>query len=246
MKSKLALTLLAAALSLCATQVSATSLYSFRLYSQGVRATAQQAAVTYPSTVGDGLSKIGACASGAQTTCGAFAAANSSGVSLSGGNRTATSIALYSYVTSNTCKSSGKWYVEFTRTQESNPASFIMFGEKSYSSTYTTANNAPYQVSDNSGTGYYNATGDVRNSASNNAGNLGIIPVGGTLGMAIDADAGKVTYLYNGQSVTVTGVVTSNGVCPSAGYMHSGAVTLNMGQSNFVMAPPVGYNMGMW
>lgn len=208
--------------------------------------TASLSGTAAPSTVGDGVSNTGACTGGAVAGCAVFSAATSSGVSLSGGNRTVASSGSFSYATSNTCRSSGKWYFEFTRTSESSPASYIIYGEKSAQSTYTTGNYAPYQVSDNSGTGYYDLTGDVRNSASANVGNLGNIPVGGTLGVAINADAGVVTYMYGGKSVTVSGVVSSNGLCPSVGYMHSGTVTLNAGQSNFVMAPPAGYNMGMW
>jgi hypothetical protein len=222
---------------------SGTYTYTYRIPIAGLMAAAAPVA---PSTVGDGVSKAGACATGAATNCAVFALASSSGVSLSGGNQTASSTGSFSYVTSNTCRSSGKWYIEFTRTAESSPANFVIYGEKSSGSTYTTANDAPYQVSDNSGTGYYDLTGEVRNGASSSVGNLGTVPLGGTLGVALNADAGIVTYLYAGQSVTVTGVVTSNGVCPSVGYMHAGGVKLNAGQASFAMPAPAGYNEGMW
>lgn len=211
-----------------------TPLYTVRVPIHGMAGPAA-------ATPGDGTSKAGACASGAASTCASF-----------GGSLTVTVDATHPVYTSSTCKTSGKWYFEYTPTVYSgNP----LIRETLVGVTNGVAGSAGNGVT-NAATyaigvyaTYYNKS--TRNSESSIA-NSTAYSMGETVGVAVDLDA-KTLTLYragNPNGVVYSGMPVGS-FCPvvvqtASAFSNTATSMFNFGQSNFAFAVPTGYNRGVY
>lgn len=72
--------------------------------------------------------------------------------------------------------------------------------------------------------------------------------IGDVIGIALDMDAGTVTFYKNGVSQGIAFTGLNGTVYPAVGALGAnvGTVTTNFGASAFVYSPPVGYNAGLY
>lgn len=154
-------------------------------------------------------------------------------IALSNGNRTVVATGA-GHGRSFTKVSSGKWYVEFTRTTLAQ----YMFGLSNASASLT-----QYPGQNANSIGLYGGTifagGSVETVAALNT--------TGVFGMAIDADARTVRFFNAGGTTTARAMGFSGDIYLAAGAdgsLPSGSLTLNAGQSAFTYSVPSGFTSG--
>ena len=129
--------------------------------------------------------------------------------------------------------SSGKWYWEITH----NGGSYLMIGVAK-SNADTTA----YLGSTYDGYGYLDANGHKYNYSSSGYG--ATYTKGDVIGVALDMDAGTLTFYKNGASQGTAFTGLSGTLLPAVGDAGNGAAsdcTANFGQRRFVYTPPAGF-----
>jgi hypothetical protein len=161
-----------------------------------------------------------------------------SAVTLTNGNLKVTSSS-WSGARSTVGKSSGKWYWEYTPAGTNGN---IILGVAT-----PTASVSFYLGSDAGGYGYYNANPPktMRNAAQVAYGTD--FTYGTVIGVALDMDAGTVTFYNNGVSQGVafsglTGTIHAAASVSSAGI----EVLANFGATAFSYTPPAGFNAGLY
>jgi len=122
-------------------------------------------------------------------------------VTLSGGNLTATCTTAYGLVRSTQGKSSGKWYWEITFSGSASNYYLLGVGNSS-------AALANYLGSDAHGKAYIGFTGQKWTSGAGAAYGLAFT-AGDVIGVALDMDAGTITFYKNNvsQGVAFTGLI---------------------------------------
>lgn len=159
------------------------------------------------------------------------------GVTLSGGDLTATIASGGNAVRSTISKASGKWYWELNQVD----ASDSMNGVGNASAVL---NNPPGQ--DTNGWGYF-FNGQQYNNAILTAYGSSFTN-GDVIGVALDADAGTVTFYKNNvaqPTITLTGV-SSPYFAMWGGGGASCSVTANFGATALTYTPPGGFNAGLY
>lgn len=202
------------------------------------------------SSVGDGISKAGACVTGAATGCATWGPL-SHAVTLSNAQlsaRLANPVGTSSSVAlASVSKTSGKWYWELTYNSASIGSAPVL--GLAAPSVKTTLNWPAYAQSlwvDYTGSTLCGITwGTYSSQAAKWA-----LAKGDVLGLALDMDARSVSWYRNGDLI---GVMCSNlpsAVVPFSGYGNSTAnwvqIDANFGQAEFKYPVPAGYNAGLW
>lgn len=228
------------------------TMYQLRAFVSGLKAPAQQppeipTPPSGPSLVGDGVSKAGACATGA-LGCATWSLSESKNVSVSGENLI---VALTGGTTAEAVgsiiKTDGKWYWELTIAPASTGVSIaagVMEGSYAPTGNWVTDTLATWVK-----------FAEMRNCSASVGGGA---YMGGTwntiagdvLGYALDMPNRTLTIYKNG---TLLGVLCSNlpaAVKPFSSYGSGVQTTLlleaNFGQAPFKHPVPVGYNAGLW
>lgn len=162
-----------------------------------------------------------------------------SSLTLSGGNLTVTASSGIEMVRSTIGKSSGKWYWEIG--QYGSASNNYLEGIANLSAPVTN-----YGGSNANSWAYYGNNGTKYVSASPAAYGASFTS-GHTIGVALDMDAGTVTFYKNNvsQGVAFTGLTGTIYAQVSGGSEPCTYVT-NFGASAFVYAPPSGYNAGLY
>ncbi len=224
---------------------SAAPAYHFRLPAQGLseaRAPAEPTPVV-KSSVGDGVSTAGACASGAASGCATWSVTGvpagiivaSDLLAVQGTSMGATRGAIG--------KTSDKWYWEITLLAEAATAApLIGVGTKSLS----LAN--PFTAVPPTWSWYLNPNPGNAKVCGDWQGGSQLATAGDVVGVALDATAHSVTFYKNGSLVfTCSNVTAAEAVYPVFGAGGgSNRIKANFGQSNFQFAVPAGYNAGLW
>jgi len=133
--------------------------------------------------------------------------------------------------------SSGKWYWEFTTDTTAGPIAGIANASSSLSA---------YTGSDANSYAYY-SNGNKYNNGSNAAYGA-TFGAGDIIGVALDMDAGTLSFYKNGvsQGVAYTGLTgTYYASAGNSGGSGSPGVTANFGATPLVYAPPAGYSHGL-
>lgn len=173
-------------------------------------------------------------------TYATFDAGNSdAGITLSNGNLTATASNVATYVTRSTIgKSSGKWYVEFL-------VSAAITNSTSYG--VKTSAEGLSQLVGATANGYgYNDGGQKKNNGTDVA--YGTAPANGvTIGIALDMDAGQITFYRNNvsQGVAFTGLTGTFYFAFSSAF-GANAVVANFGATTMTYTAPSGFNQGLY
>ncbi|MBI4946210.1 MAG: T9SS type A sorting domain-containing protein [Bacteroidetes bacterium] len=161
------------------------------------------------------------------------------GITLSGGNLTTANTAA-GMVRATIGVLSGKWYWEITR---NNPAGVSGIANASAAlTTYPGANVNGWEY-DATGLKYTNAAG-VAYGATYTTGDV--------IGVALDMDAGTITYYKNGVSQGIAYSGLTGIIYPASGAGAGGAspndrkITANFGATAFAYAVPGGYNSGLY
>lgn len=215
-----------------------------------------------PSPVGDGVSRAGACASGAATGCATWGVR---GISFNGVEEVYWHPGVATFAITYKPRQTGKWYFELTRE---------VYGEGSIAQAREVLGLAQ------GGLGWPSEESVYRNSpklsslahtavewrTENGLMTVGAFNVGGsppatfapigqnrvTIGIAADLDSGVVTF--QGPTGTQTFSAANSQLQPGALYTPhvggnwsaSGGVVLNAGQREFVYPVPEGFNAGWW
>jgi hypothetical protein len=129
--------------------------------------------------------------------------------------------------------STGKWYWEVT--PQDNGETVIGIANESA----TLTNTCPGV--DSNSYGYYGGTGNKYNGSATGMTYGATFSTGDVIGVALDMDAGTLTYYKNGvsQGVAFTGIVGRYTAAEGNNYIHT--VTFNFGQTTFRYTPPTGY-----
>lgn len=162
-----------------------------------------------------------------------------SGVTLSNGNLTATSSVTGGLVRSTISKSSGKWYWEETVVS-------TLTHEPVVGVANSTANLTLYLGGDINGWGYY---GDNGNKYNNNSGVAygATFVAGDVIGMALDMNAGTLTFYKNGVSQGTAFTGLSGSIFAADGNTNESSVTTaNFGATAFAFTVPSGFNPGLY
>ena len=171
-----------------------------------------------------------------------------SNVTLSEGNLDATTSSTWGTVRGTIGAASGKWYYEFTV----DGAGYTMVGvqslDDSLPSTYL-------GLSSDGSYGYFGLNGTIYANGATLSPSYSTFTTGDTIGVAWDADAGKIWFAKNGTwqgsgdpaagtNALVTGipndVYTAGVSVQSSGGTPGG--TANFGQRDFAYTPPTGFN----
>jgi hypothetical protein len=217
--------------------------YEFRQAARGLVAAPPPPA---PSSLGDGVAKAGACASGAQVGCIEWKTTGVSGaIVLSGSPVLKVSTGdchgpVSCTVNGTKSYTSGKWYWEYTLTKVEGQ---FIFG---IAAPAITLNATPTVFYYTAGAGQFRV-GNAQVPATNMGHALGDV-----FSFALDLDGRTVTVMRNG--VLVKSAVLPTGlkaVTPAVGedwYSNPDAnrLTANFGQRAFSYPVPVGYNAGLW
>lgn len=166
------------------------------------------------------------------------------GVTLSNGNRTvtlATTPTDGGSVRSTIGKSSGKWYWEVT---VDGTTSWSLPGIALASATVASSN---VYVSSPGGYGYYTSLGTKYNNNSSTSYASSSAP-GNVIGVALDMDAGTLTFYRNGVSLGVAFTGLSGTFYAAEGNytLNAQISTTNFGQSAFAYSVPSGFNPGLY
>lgn len=200
-----------------------------------------------PSFVGDGVSKAGACASGAVINCATWdpASITTSNLVLSANKlKVASTTKGFGSVRATVAKSSGKWYWEYrvAATGSNNALGGVANAVTTLYPGHTTAGAYGIGYSALSGHGYKNAF-NIENGAKGGA----PYSAADVIGVASDMDSNTVTFYKNG--VKQFSAITSHEIAfyaSAAPYDLNNAISANFGQQNFAYPVPAGYNMGLW
>lgn len=158
-------------------------------------------------------------------------------VNLSNGNLSMVTTSTGGTARSTVSKSSGKWYWEVTYTSSPDLAVGI---------AKATASLTGYLGIDSSGYSYvasngskYNGSGPIAYGAT--------FPLGTVIGIAMDLDAGTLTFYRNGvsQGVAFTGL-SGTFFAAQGTNNNGGGCTANFGQTPFAYSPPAGFNAGLY
>lgn len=232
---------LVTAISAChVTTVAAAATYQLHQYTPGITSSAtngttQNVAPTSPSAVGDGVSKAGACASGA-TGCATWAG-NLATVSrvLSNDGLTVYSSNAGMTTTASIGKSSGKWYFELTTPAQGitiglcradlgvfNPTEPNCYGGDGYW----------WYSSGSSSRTYFSWTGTA------------------TLGIQLDLDSHTAIFLKDNVPFKSVALPVGNWTPAITGSTYQAPTVFpvqgNFGQMAFKYPVPAGYNAGLW
>jgi len=158
-----------------------------------------------------------------------------SGVTLSNGNLDFASSTANSTARSTFAVSSGKWYWEITATT-STPELNIGITD---ASTY---DNSVYPGATASSYGYYTGTGQKLNNGTLFSYGASIA-VGDVVGIALDMDAGTITFYKNGssQGTAFTGLTGAKQPAVSSATGGTKTATANFGQRPFAYTAPSGF-----
>lgn len=200
-----------------------------------------------PSFVGDGVSKTGACASGAVSNCATWdpASITTSNLVLDAEHLTVTAIKSgFGSVRSTVAKSSGKWYWEYrvAATSANNAFGGVANAVATLYPGHATA--GAY------GVGYYAVNGGAYKNEfliDNNLKGGATYTASDTIGVAVDRDEKSVTFYKNGVFQFKANTPHEFSFYASAApYDLNNAVTVNFGQHDFTYPVPAGYNKGLW
>ena len=165
-----------------------------------------------------------------------------SGVTLSNGNLDATSSS-WAWAKSTIAVSSGKWYWEVIKTYDGIDALFAGIAKTTFSDL--TLNFAPSAESAYDVWGYGSYSGNKMGQAlgSGSAYGVGFHSAGDVIGVALDMDAGTITFYKNGVSQGEAFSGITGEVCPVWGGNggNNGAASHNFGQRPFTYSAPSGY-----
>lgn len=177
-----------------------------------------------------------AASSGATYTYATWNSGDKSGaITLSGGDLSASQTASAALVRATLGKSSGKWYWEVRPTTAAN---VIGVANASASLTQWCGQNA-------NSWGYYATDGRIYTNNSPGSTNAAYAS-GDVIGLALDMDAGTLTFYKNGvaQPYGVSGLTGT--IYPAWGDNSADACTANFGTSMLKFQPPAGYNAGVF
>lgn len=169
--------------------------------------------------------------------------AASSGVSISGDGRTATSggAQLWANVRSRQAKSSGKWYLEATSLSSAGSTIAIAIGVANGSAALGPSGSA-YPGADLHAVAIYTSeTRAYRNGAIIGTGTNTTVQNGGVIGMALDLDAGTITWYLNGGQIWTTNSLPSGPLRVIVGAYGGASARINFGQDAFAYSPPAGF-----
>lgn len=198
-----------------------------------------------PTPIGDGVSKAGACASGAITGCAVWGSERAPGAVPSSSNpQLVTASGNQVGIYSNVCKSSGKWYSELRRTTQSNPANYFAIGVGRSGVVATYWLPSEFYV--------YPFDGKIYNTINDTL--LGVYGTGGQptvgewVGVALNLDVSPktATVISATKSVTFNLPSQTGSYCMSVGFMHGASGEINAGQQNFQYAVPAGFVRGLY
>ena len=166
----------------------------------------------------------------------------SSAITLSAGNLVVTHAAVDSVasVRSTVGKSSGKWYWEVTMTAlgGNNNSLIGVMRSSTPVTSYPGADTAGYSYYGLGGTKYYNAVSTTYGAT---------YTVGDVIGVALDMDAGTLTFYKNNVSQGVAFTWLSGTYYAAHGcYYSNEAISANFGASALTYSPPAGFNAGLY
>lgn len=208
--------------------------FQFRQIATGV----QRAAPSIP--LGDGASKVGACAEGTATACARW----QNETSYNNGISAISSADAYALFRTPICRTSGKYYYEIMANPSMGPTIGVI--ASGVSATY----GVPGFAYNNMGASVYLGTNLVdytQGSTIVRQSALSPWQHGQWIGVALDLDSGSVTFLDSTKQFPLAQKLAS-GTCfsPAAGYAHGQTVSLNSGSAAFQYAVPAGYRRGFW
>ena len=155
-------------------------------------------------------------------------------VSLSNSNLTVTSAATnWKGVRSTISKSTGKWYWECTMYTVSN----IMTGISSINRNVYSYPDAPNTATELYNIGTVYQPGNGYSFAINH---------GDVIGVALDADAGTITFYKNGTAGSTISVGTTASPYYASCSPYDSGLTANFGATPFIYSVPSGYNAGLY
>lgn len=200
--------------------------------------------------VGDGVSKAGACVSGAASGCAVMTPTTSYSVTGDGLTVTFEGNFVTSAAKATVSKTSGKWYWEVTTHSPSTSgaiglvlstlpvnAANVCFG---CSANYFTGPTAPYLAL------YLGAY--AGRALPLEIIKTGEYSAGAVAGFALDLDTGTLAVTLDGGPRWKLSDIPAGGWAPvvSTGSPFRHSHTFNFGQSNFKYPVPAGYNAGLW
>lgn len=252
------------AVALSSAALAAPTAYYLRQYVQGLSAPTSSvpAAPATPSVVGDGVSKAGACASGAVSSCATWDALAGGGLYVLDADLLTMS-GKYGLtwqrrsIRATVGKATGRWYWEITVVKPGSNNNNEQLGIAN-----TQSNFADPALQDPVGTAPGTGSNTFRNVAVNSgqwsAPNTKAATWGATtVGFALDADSGKLFICQNdawlGGADPVAGVLPrvtgfkGDTIYPAIAIWNSSQIKANFGSEPFTAcAPPAGYNAGLW
>jgi hypothetical protein len=177
---------------------------------------------------------------------------------LSADQRTATSTADLSWIQSNVCKSTGKWYVEVIKVVDAPP--YSRYWAVGVASPDATIFSGGTYANDVSSIFYYaggpgSATVDKQTAYNPDAIEtqimLDTVALKGVVGIALDMDNRQIRFHTPGQAAgTWAGPYPLHGsassYCIHYGYGHGNALRINAGQDPFVYTIPAGHTAGLY
>jgi hypothetical protein len=164
-------------------------------------------------------------------------------ISLSNGNLTATTTSSVSQVRSTISVNNGKWYWEIH--VDLNTARALGIGIARATSSLTT-----FPGGDATSWAYYSLSAGQTLKYNNGVGALYGIAyfTGDTIGVALDMDAGTLTFYVNGvsQGTAYSGLSGAMYAVVGSGGLDSQIATANFGQTPFRYSVPTGFNPGLY
>lgn len=172
---------------------------------------------------------------GAAPTYATWDPANTYGVTLSGGNLTATCTGYSNVISTKTVAMGSKAYWEVTVGTLTGVGPYIGVGN-SFTTTYP--GDYPYSIG-------YNSGGVVRQNSGAAVGSIASYASGDIIGIALDLSAYQITYYKNGVSQGTFSI--QSGYAYYAAYGGNGGTTVtNFGATAFSYAVPTGFNAGIY
>ena len=163
----------------------------------------------------------------------------SGAITLSNGNLTASVPASGAMVRSAIGKSSGKWYWEYTVGGSTDGPIGGIANASASLAQYTGSNVNSWGYYGFNGLKYTNATGAAYGSA---------FGIGAVIGVALDMDAGTITFYLNGvnKGVAYSGLSGAMYASYSGSGSNVGSAVANFGASAFAYTVPAGFNSGLY
>lgn len=225
--------------------------FEYRVPIRGLALGADTPAPVVLPPVGDGVSKAGACASGAASGCAVMTPTTSYSVTGDGLTVAFEGNFVTSAAKATVSKTSGKWYWEVTTHSPSTSygaiglvlstlpanATNVCFG---CAAGYFTGPTAPYLAL------YLGAY--AGRALPLEIIKTGEYSAGAVAGFALDLDNGTLAVTLNGESRWKLSGIPAGGWVPvvSTGSSIRHSHTFNFGQSNFKYPVPAGHNAGLW